>query len=282
MSRAPVLVVAALAAAGLLSGCEGDSSYTSASSATAAGSSTGTASSGTASSGTASSGTASSGTASTGTDPAAEAPAGGQPAGEPPAGEAPAGRQPAGKVPAAAKPAPPRSALPAALVGSWSGDDRARIGSWSLTFSADGRYQMSNERRGMRITGQAAADGAKLLFQPAAAQAYSVTWTVSGGRLSLDGDVYLRTDGGGGTPALVGQWMSLKNVYRSVTFSADGRYLITDPVNGDVAGTYTVSGDRVIVAANGGNPSTLGWSVRDGFLRLRLVDGSIAEYTRAG
>jgi hypothetical protein len=249
MSRWPGVAVCALAAVALLSGCGGGtSSYSPRSSVTAASQPT-------------ESGAAGVGAAEAGS-------AGSQPA---------AGASTAGRVAR-------DTALPASLVGAWSGDDHERIGSWSLTFAANGRYRMRNERRGSQIDGQAAVQGNQLMFQPANAKPYAVSWSVSGGRLSLNGDVYLRIGAGaaGGPPALVGQWMSLKNLYRTVTFSADGRYLITDPVNGDVAGTYTVSGDNVTVAANGGAPTTFGWSVDDSFLRMRRADGSIAEYTRSG
>ena len=120
------------------------------------------------------------------------------------------------------------------------------------------------------------------MFQPATGQAYTVSWSVSGGRLSLNGDVYLRTGGGTGTSALAGRWTSLKNLYRTVTFTTDGRYAIEDPVNGGETGTYSVAGSRLTVTARGGNAKTYGWSVEDGFLRLRRSDGSVAEFTRAG
>jgi len=176
----------------------------------------------------------------------------------------------------------PVTRLPAALVGSWSGDDQDGIGSWTIVFSADGQYRMTNERRDMQIDGSAGADATQLVMTPAGGQPITVTWSVSGGRLSLNGNVYLRTGGGTGTTALAGQWLSLKNTYSTVTFTTDGRYEIDDPVNGGESGTYRVSGSNLTVTASGGSPITYGWSVQDGFLRLRRSDGRIAEYTRAG
>jgi hypothetical protein len=176
----------------------------------------------------------------------------------------------------------PATRLPSALVGSWSGDDQAGVGSWTIVFTSDGRYRMSNARRNARIDGRVTAGTTRLVMTPAGGQPVTATWSVSGGRLSLNGEVYLRTGGGTGTTALAGRWMSLKNTYSTVTFTTDGRYAIDDPVNGGESGTYRVSGGSLTVTARGGVPITYGWSVQNGFLRLRRSDGRIAEYTRAG
>jgi hypothetical protein len=92
----------------------------------------------------------------------------------------------------------PAPAAPAALVGTWNGDDRDGLGSWTLTVTAAGRYRFVNDHRGAETSGRLDARGPRLLMHPDdAAPQHQVTWSVSGGRLTLNGSVYLRTD----TPA---------------------------------------------------------------------------------
>ena len=87
--------------------------------------------------------------------------------------------------------------LPDALVGSWSGDDAQGVGSWTLEFAADGAYREYNLSRDVTFTGQALVSGSRLYLQPNGADSQTVTWRVDGGRLSLDGSVFLRTGSAG-------------------------------------------------------------------------------------
>jgi hypothetical protein len=188
-----------------------------------------------------------------------------------------AGVAPAQAPAPAAAPAP----LPAALVGNWSGDDRDGLGSWTLTITSAGRYRMTNDHRGVDVSGRVAARGRQLVMQPAGAAAYAVAWSVNGGRLTLNGSVYLRTDGAS-AGALVGDWISLQNTYRTVTFTPDGRFRIADPTTGDSTGRYRVSSTQLTIIEAGAAPVAYGWSVDGAFLRLRRADGRVAEYTRSG
>lgn len=176
------------------------------------------------------------------------------------------------------------AAAPPALLGQWSGDDRAGVGSWTLEVAADGRYRMTNQRRNAQIDGTVTANGSTLLFRPSGAEPYTVTWSVDGGRLSLDGAVYLRTGGGaeGSADVLIGDWMSLEDLYKTLSLDPNGTFRLTDPTNGNYSGRFTVSGDRLTLGAGTSDATTFGWSVADGFLRLRRPDGSISEYTRGG
>lgn len=83
--------------------------------------------------------------------------------------------------------------LPRELVGSWSGDDAQGVGSWTVEFASDGRFAEYNLRRGITVLGQAAVAGRRLYLQPNDADSQTLTWKVSGSRLSLDGTVYSRT-----------------------------------------------------------------------------------------
>ncbi|HET9516926.1 MAG TPA: hypothetical protein VFO77_04290, partial [Actinoplanes sp.] len=172
-----------------------------------------------------------------------------------------------------------RVAVPARLVGSWSGDDAQRQGSWTITFTAAGRYRMVNERRGVRIAGTFTVRGARLTFRPSGGRPYTVSWSVSRGRLTLGGSVYLRLDAS--RSALVGDWISLDNFYKTLTFTAAGRFRVTDPTSSDVTGTYRVSGSQVTLSAPGVAPMTYRWSISGTILRLQRPDGGVAEYTRS-
>jgi hypothetical protein len=84
------------------------------------------------------------------------------------------------------------TALPRELIGSWSGDDGQGVGGWTILFAPDGSFRESNARRGIRVDGEAAVMGRRLILQPDGMESRTLTWAVSGGRLSLDGSVYLR------------------------------------------------------------------------------------------
>jgi hypothetical protein len=179
---------------------------------------------------------------------------------------------------------PASRGLPAALVGEWSGDDSGGVGSWTLTFAADGRYRMGNERRQVGFEGTAAVAGSSLVLQPASGSPSTVAWAVDGGRLTLDGSVYLRTDdaGGGDGRALVGSWLSTSDLYRTLTFAPDGTFRLDDPTGSGAVGDFVVDGDRLTLTGPGRPGTRYTWSVADGFLRLRRSDGRITEYTRGG
>lgn len=180
------------------------------------------------------------------------------------------------------------ASLPHELVGSWSGDDAQGVGSWTLEFSSDGHFAQYNIRRGVTRVGQAATAGSRLYLQPQDGDSQTVTWEVDGGRLSLDGDVYLRTGSGAsdgtaqvGTSqdatALVGSWIGETNTWQTLTFNEDGTWSFEDPSSGTSSGRYTVSGDQL----NTGR-SSYTWSVDGAQLQLGLPNGQTATYSRIG
>ena len=86
------------------------------------------------------------------------------------------------------------AACPTELVGSWSADDPQGVGSWTIAFAADGRYDQSNPRRGSPSAARPRWRGAKLYLQPQDADSQTFVWQVSGGppapgrpRLPADG-----------------------------------------------------------------------------------------------
>jgi hypothetical protein len=85
------------------------------------------------------------------------------------------------------------ASLPDELVGSWSADDPQGVGSWTIAFAADGRYDQSNPLRGVTVGGQAAVAGRKLYLQPEDADSQTFVWQVTGDGLRLDDHVYRRT-----------------------------------------------------------------------------------------
>jgi hypothetical protein len=120
-------------------------------------------------------------------------------------GSATPGGPPVGAGPAAQEPGPATdhapatiAVLPDELVGSWAGDDPQGVGSWTLEFTADGAYREYNVRRDVAFTGQALVHRSRLYLQPNGADSQTVTWRVDGGRLSLDGAVFRRTETAGG------------------------------------------------------------------------------------
>lgn len=177
-------------------------------------------------------------------------------------------------------PDPRAVSFPAELVGSWSGDDARGQGSWSVQFAPDGRYSMQNEQRGMAISGQAAVSGQQMLLQPDGWRPYTVSWSVGNGRLSLDGSVYLRTDGHQAV-ALIGSWLGYDDLYKTLVFANDGTFQLQNQVNGNISGTFTLSGSRITLEAPGLSATTFEWSISDGFLTLTAADGSVSRYLRS-
>jgi hypothetical protein len=170
--------------------------------------------------------------------------------------------------------------VPAALLGSWSGDDASDRGSWAFTVSADGGYRMANQRRGITINGALSASGARLNLRPQGAAAYSVPYSISGGRLTLNGSVYLRTTASS-RAAVVGTWLNLDNTYKTLTLTSDGHFRIVDEINGNVSGTYAVTGSQLTMRAQGWPDTAFGLQLNDGMLRLLRADGTTSEYVRS-
>lgn len=177
-------------------------------------------------------------------------------------------------------PEPASVPFPADLVGTWSGDDSRGQGSWFMVFAPDGRYSMQNERRGVTISGTAAINGTQMLLQPDGAQAYTVSWSVGGGKLSLDGGVYVRTDGDQ-ADALIGSWLGYDDLYKTLVFATDGTFQLQNQVDGDISGTFGVNGSQLTLQAPGLSATTFEWSVSDGFLTLTRADGSVSQYVRS-
>jgi hypothetical protein len=170
------------------------------------------------------------------------------------------------------------ASLPDELVGSWSGDDPQGVGSWTFEFAPDGRYAEYNEARGFTAVGQALVSGSRLYLQPNDADSQTVKWAVDGGRLSLDGNVYLRTGSARqDETALVGSWIGETNTWQTLTFSDDGTWQFDDGANGTSTGRYSVSGDQL----NTGR-STYTWTVDGARLQLGLPNGQTATYSRIG
>ncbi|MGH8625884.1 MAG: hypothetical protein ACREYC_11645 [Gammaproteobacteria bacterium] len=199
-----------------------------------------------------------------------------------PGGDSP-GYVPGPAKPGESRPSSPEPALvlfPAELVGTWSGDDARGQGSWLMVFAPDGRYSMQNERRGVTISGRADIGGRQMLLQPDGARAYTVNWSVGGGRLSLDGGVYVRTDGNQ-TSALIGSWLSYDDLYKTLVLATNGTFQLQNQVDGNISGTFGVNGSRLTLEAPGRPATTFEWSVSDGFLTLTRADGSVSQYVRS-
>jgi hypothetical protein len=171
------------------------------------------------------------------------------------------------------------ASLPDELVGSWSGDDPQGVGSWTFEFASDGRYAEYNLARDITFTGQALVSGSRLYLQPNNADSQTVTWQVDGGRLSLDGNVYLRTGSASrqDETALVGSWIGETNTWQTLTFNSDGTWEFDDGPNGTSSGRYSVSGDQLSTGR-----STYTWSVSGAELQLGLPNGQTASYARIG
>lgn len=165
------------------------------------------------------------------------------------------------------------ASLPEELVGSWSADDPQGVGSWTIAFAADGRYDHSNPQRGVTVGGQAAVAGRKLYLQPENADSQTFVWQVVGGRLRLDDHVYLRT--AGAAAPLVGTWTGAGTVLQTLTFNADGTYDVADTSGSVSHSTYSVVGDRLSAGR-----STYTWAVDGARLQLRLPDGRLLTYSR--
>jgi hypothetical protein len=176
-------------------------------------------------------------------------------------------QEPAGGVRSAAS-------LPDELVGSWSADDPQGVGSWTIAFAADGRYDQSNPLRGISVGGQAAVAGRKLYLQPEDADSQTYVWQITGERLRLDDHVYRRT--AGVADALVGSWAGASGALQTLTFNSDGTYDVADTSGSVSHSTYSVVGDRLSAGR-----STYTWSVAGAQLQLRLPDGRVLTYSRA-
>jgi hypothetical protein len=165
------------------------------------------------------------------------------------------------------------ASLPDELVGSWSADDPQGVGSWTIAFSADGRYDQSNPLRGISVGGQAAVAGRKLYLQPEDADSQTYVWQITGERLRLDDHVYRRTVGV--ADALVGSWAGASGGLQTLTFNSDGTYDVADATGSVSHSTYSVVGDRLSAGR-----STYTWSVAGAQLQLRLPDGRVLTYSR--
>jgi hypothetical protein len=165
------------------------------------------------------------------------------------------------------------ASLPEELVGSWSADDPQGVGSWTIAFSADGRYDQSNPLRGISVGGQAAVAGRKLYLQPENADSQTYVWQITGERLRLDDHVYRRTVGV--ADALVGSWAGASGGVATLTFNSDGTYDVADATGSVSHSTYSVAGDRLSAGR-----STYTWSVAGAQLQLRLPDGRVLTYSR--
>ncbi len=186
-------------------------------------------------------------------------------------------------VPGGGSPSSPEPAsvpFPAELVGTWSGDDARGQGSWLITFVPDGRYSMQNQRRKVTLAGRAAIRGRKILLQPDGAQAYPVSWSVGAGRLSLDGSVYVRTDGNQ-AEALIGSWLAYGDLYKTLVFATNGTFQLQNQVGRNISGIFGVNGSRFTLQAPGLATTMFEWSISDGFLRLTRADGSVSQYIRS-
>jgi hypothetical protein len=175
-------------------------------------------------------------------------------------------QEPAGGVRSAAS-------LPDELVGSWSADDPQGVGSWTIAFAADGRYDQSNPLRGISVGGQAAVAGRKLYLQPEDADSQTYVWQITGERLRLDDHVYRRT--AGIADALVGSWAGAGGALQTLTFNPDGTYDVADASGSVSHSTYSVVGDRLSAGR-----STYTWSVAGAQLQLGLPDGRVLTYSR--
>jgi hypothetical protein len=182
---------------------------------------------------------------------------------------------------AANGPVSPPTLFPLLLVGDWSGDDTQGIGSWDLRFDARGRYVLQNDRRGQTITGAAAVQGSRMVFQPDDAAAYSESVQLSGGQLVLDGSVYFRTDSAaGGAAAVAGSWISLEDYNQTLTLTDDGQFQLSNPSQGRASGTYTVSGSTLVLDTRTGIVR-VPFSISAATLTVSWPNGSQAQYVRS-
>lgn len=185
---------------------------------------------------------------------------------------------PGGGTPSSLEPA--SVPFPTELVGTWSGDDARGQGSWSIQFAPDGRYRMQNQRRGVAISGKAAISGPRMLLQADGQQPYTVSWSTGNGRLSLDGSIYVRTDGNQADD-LIGSWLSNDDLYKTLIFVSDGTFQLQNQVNGNLSGTFRINGSQLTLQAPGRSATTYQWSISDGFLTLTRADGSVSKYLRS-
>jgi hypothetical protein len=84
-----------------------------------------------------------------------------------------------------------RAGVPAGLVGRWKGGSHSN-GPWYYAFSSDGEYRAWPVRSpGTVNTGTVFVAGHAITFSNGGAPV-TMTWSLSGGTLVLDGDTYVR------------------------------------------------------------------------------------------
>ncbi|MGQ0778590.1 MAG: hypothetical protein ACT4NY_29955 [Pseudonocardiales bacterium] len=151
-----------------------------------------------------------------------------------------------------------------------------------MTFAPNGTFERVNETRRIQITGIASVRGAQITMQSPNAQPETYNWSVNGGILALGGSSYIRLDSGqGGVAALVGMWLSTSDTFKTLRFG-NGTFQIENPIEGNVSGTFVVTGSQLTLQAPGRQPTTYNWSIQGAFLTLSTPDGYVSEYTRAG
>ena len=185
-------------------------------------------------------------------------------------------------VPPGPAPSPQPAGLPEALVGTWNGDDSDGRGSWFLAITQDGRYRLANETKGVTIDGTVTANDRQVQFAADGGSPYTERWSVSGGRLSLDGDVYVRVGAPGpdstaepSVQDLLGKWTSEDDINRTLVLTRDGRFALGDDARGFTQGTFTADGRRLTLAG-----VSFAWQVDGSELRLTRPDGRVSTYTR--
>lgn len=141
---------------------------------------------------------------------------------------------------------------------------------------------MVNETRQIQIAGIASVQGSQITMQNLNAQPETYNWSVNGGILNLGGSPYLRLDSGqGGVAAFIGTWLSTTDTFKTLRFG-NGTFQIENPTEGNVSGTFVVTGSQITLQAPGRQPTTYNWSIQGAFLTLSTLDGYVSEYTRAG
>lgn len=80
------------------------------------------------------------------------------------------------------------------LQGTWNGDDSTGLGSWYWLFSTNCGVRMTNEKRGLDLSGRYWVNGGQLYAQLGQGSPTTYTWSVSpdGRFLYLDGRSYIR------------------------------------------------------------------------------------------
>ena len=176
--------------------------------------------------------------------------------------------------PAVAATARTAIAFPAALVGVWAGGQET--GGRRLTFTADGRFDTE------RYRGTAVVHGHTMIWQVDGQSPTTVSWSLSGGVLTIGETTYLRDDQRtGGEISLVGTWIDI-NGSVTFTFGADGSFTLDDPAIGSVTtGSYTLRGNRLTLTSRTKQAT---YVLSPGtFLTVAKPSGQVlGEFTRAG